>query len=132
MVTCVSSLDILELSELEAKMADTTADLGTIWVVGQRRQTGGTFPTNGSGGGAGDDGGIHQNEVSMEDPDPPSQIDPAPTRRRRWSVMRMQRRRKPSVNSSAKPPSVAMMACSVGNGTRSSMRTRQVESIWVP
>ena len=57
-------------------MTDTTADPGTIRVVGQRRAPGGTFPTGGSGGGAGDDGGIHQNEVSMEDPDPPSQIDP--------------------------------------------------------
>lgn len=56
-------------------MTDTT-DLGTIWVVGQRRAPGGTFPSGGSGGGAGDDGWIHQNEVSMEDPNPPSQIDP--------------------------------------------------------
>lgn len=52
-------------------MTDTT-NLGTIWVVGQRRAPGGSFPSAGSGGGAGDDGGIHQLEVDPDPEDPPS------------------------------------------------------------
>jgi hypothetical protein len=49
-------------------MTDTTANLGTIWVVGQRRRPGGSFPSGSGGGGGipGDDGGVHQDEV---DPD---------------------------------------------------------------
>lgn len=51
-------------------MTDPTTDLGTIWVVGQRRRPGGSFPAGGGSGGGGgipgDDGGIHQDEV---DPD---------------------------------------------------------------
>ncbi|WP_298748207.1 hypothetical protein [uncultured Brevundimonas sp.] len=47
-------------------MTDTLPD---VYVVGQRRQPGGSFPTG--GGGSGDDGGIQQNEVS-DDPNSPS------------------------------------------------------------
>lgn len=48
-------------------MTDTT-NLGTIWVVGQRRAPGGNFPpaSGAGGGGPGEDGGVHQDEV---DPD---------------------------------------------------------------
>lgn len=56
-------------------MTDTTTDLGTVWVVGQRRRPGGTFPPASGGGGGGipgDSGGVHQDEV---DPDPD---DPGP------------------------------------------------------
>lgn len=52
------------------EMTDTT-NLGTIWVVGQRRTPGGSFPSAGSGGGVGDDGGVHQLEVDPDPEDPP-------------------------------------------------------------
>lgn len=57
-------------------MTDTTTDLGTIWVVGQRRAPGGNFPpaSGTGGGGPGDDGGVHQDEV---DPDGGGQDGPA-------------------------------------------------------
>lgn len=51
-------------------MTDTT-NLGTIWVVGQRRAPGGTFPSGGSSGGAGDSGGVHQREVDPDPEEPP-------------------------------------------------------------
>lgn len=45
---------------------------GDIWVVGQRRQPNGMFPpASGASGGAGDDGGVHQNEVDPDPEDPP-------------------------------------------------------------
>ena len=50
-------------------MTDPATDLGTVWVVGQRRRPGGTFPPASGGGGGGipgDDGGVHQDEL---DPD---------------------------------------------------------------
>ncbi|WP_346927426.1 hypothetical protein [uncultured Arthrobacter sp.] len=69
-------------------MTDTT-DLGTIYVVGQRRAPGGAFPSGGSGGGGGDDGGgIQQNEVS-DDPNSPSPgFDPCadPTTALEWNA----------------------------------------------
>jgi hypothetical protein len=53
-------------------MTDTT-DLGTVWVVGQRRRPDGNFPPASGGGGGipGDDGGIHQEEVDPDPQDPP-------------------------------------------------------------
>lgn len=44
-----------------------TSNLGTIWVVGQRRAPGGNFPpaSGAGGGGPGEDGGIHQDEVDQ-------------------------------------------------------------------
>jgi hypothetical protein len=56
-------------------MPDTLPD---IEVVGQRRKPNGTFPQRGGGsggGGLGNEGGEHQNEVGENDP-PPDQIDP--------------------------------------------------------
>lgn len=50
-------------------MTDTTTDLGTIWVVGQRRAPGGTFPPA-SGAGTGSSGGDGGVEPELVDPDP--------------------------------------------------------------
>lgn len=45
-------------------MTDAT-NLGDIYVVGQRRAPGGTFPSGGGGGGGqGEDPGVQQNEVT--------------------------------------------------------------------
>lgn len=58
-------------------MTDTgpPTNLGTITVVGQRRQPDGSFPRpagGGTGGGSGSGSGVQQTEVSPEDPNPPS------------------------------------------------------------
>lgn len=59
-------------------MTDTT-NLGTVWVVGQRRRPNGTFPpaSTGGGGGLGEDGGIQQDEIDPDGsgPDGPA-LDP--------------------------------------------------------
>lgn len=55
-------------------MTDTT-NVDDVVVIGQRKRPDGTFPPAGGGGG-GTGSGIHQNEVSPDDPNPPSQSHP--------------------------------------------------------
>ena len=68
-------------------MTDPT-NLGTIWVTGQRRAPGGSFPSGG-GGGSGDPEGDHQAELDA-DPDhtPPYSFNPCgnPAGRREWNT----------------------------------------------
>lgn len=65
-------------------------ELGTIYVVGQRRAPGGSFPQRGGGGGGGGSGedGIHQNQVSQDEPPPPYVQDPCadPSLAREWNT----------------------------------------------
>lgn len=65
-------------------------DLGTIVVIGQRRQASGLFPSRGGGGGgsANEPGGPNQWELEEEDPQPPEgQSDPCadPDTAREWN-----------------------------------------------
>lgn len=52
------------------QMTDVT-DLGEIWVVGQRRRPGGSFPSGGGSGGGGDTGVPQQNELGESEPEEP-------------------------------------------------------------
>lgn len=53
-------------------MTDTT-DPGTIYVVGQRRAPGGTFPSGGGGGGGNEPGGVDQWELEEDGGLPPDE-----------------------------------------------------------
>lgn len=70
-------------------MTDAT-NVDDILVVGQRKVDGGTYPTRGGGGGGGSTGGPQQNEVSPDDPNPPTQSPPDPCSnpdtRREWDA----------------------------------------------
>lgn len=61
-------------------MTDTgpPTELGDIVVTGQRRRPDGTFPSAGpsGGGGAGDPGGVNQDELSPDDPQPEPEPNP--------------------------------------------------------
>lgn len=53
-------------------MTDVT-ELSDIWVIGQRRRPGGSFPTGGGSGGGSSTGGPQQNELGEVQPeDPPA------------------------------------------------------------
>ena len=64
-------------------MPDEPAELDDVIVVGNRRRSGSTGAFGGGGGGPGESGGIHQQEVSPDEPDPPYQYDPCDTPEKR-------------------------------------------------
>lgn len=80
-------------------MTDTT-NLGTIWVVGQRRAPGGTFPPPAGGGGGGgppDIIGVEPEEVELNPEPPPTHPCDDPATALPWNVDAARQRRRRSL-----------------------------------